>query len=90
MHNQHIWTERTDEGLKREVWVTKFGGKWKIQTKVEGEMYWTTHDNPSLSDVKALRDVLFRKYQRKRAAWHEVLFLDEWIQKIEKRAEDGK
>src|SRR5205085_1577895 len=38
MPSQHIWTEKDDEGRKREVRATKFGGKWRLQAKTAGEV----------------------------------------------------
>ena len=37
MRSQHIWTEKDEEGRKREVRVTKFGGVWKFQAKCADE-----------------------------------------------------
>lgn len=83
MRNEHNWTERTEDGVKREVRATRFATRWKIQSKLDGEEYWTTHDDPDLHDVRELRDVLFRKYQRKRAAWDDVVHLREWVKRLD-------
>jgi hypothetical protein len=83
MHNEHSWKETTEVGQKREVRAVKFGGEWRIQSKLKGEGTWTYHDEPSLADLKELRDVLFRKYQRRRAAYEDVVLLDEWISRRE-------
>ncbi len=37
MRSQHIWTSRDEDGRKREVRVTKFGGNWKFQAKFHDE-----------------------------------------------------
>ena len=37
MRSQHIWTSRDEDGRKREVRVTKFGGNWKFQAKFRDE-----------------------------------------------------
>ena len=76
MRSQHIWTEKDEEGRKREVRVTKFGGVWKFQAKVQGEDRWTYYERPLLEDLREARDVIFRKYQRRRASAEDVAALD--------------
>jgi hypothetical protein len=68
VRSQHIWTEKDAEGRKREVRVTKFGGIWRFQAKRADESDWTYYDRPLLDDLLALKDVIFRKYQRRRAS----------------------
>jgi hypothetical protein len=68
MRSQHIWTEKDEEGRKREVRVTKFGGEWRFQAKYADEPDWTYYDRPLLEDLLALKDIIFRKYQRRRAS----------------------
>jgi len=82
MHNRHEWTERTAEGEKREVRAVKFGGTWRIQSRLRRsreEAEWTYHEPALLEDLIELRDVLFRKYQRRRAAYEDVALLEKMI-----------
>lgn len=79
MHNKHVWTERTEEGEKREVRATKFGGIWRIQSKLASQEEWVYHDPALLPDLIELRDVLFRKYQRRRAAYEDVVLIEKMI-----------
>lgn len=76
MRSQHIWKEKDDEGRKREVRVTKFGGEWKFQAKFIDEDEWTYYNRPLREDLTALRDVIFRKYQRRRASAEDVEAID--------------
>jgi len=80
MHNQHIWKEITAEGEKREVRAIKFGGVWSIQAKLKHEEQWTYYKVPLIEDLKELRDVLFRKYQRRRAAYEDVVLIEKMIE----------
>ena len=80
MHNKHIWTEKTEEGEKREVRAIKFGGAWRIQSKLKNDLDWTYHEPPLLADLVELRDVLFRKYQRRRAAYEDVVLIEKMIE----------
>lgn len=79
MRSQHIWKEKDDEGRKREVRVTKFGGEWKFQAKFDDEDKWTYYDRPLRDDLTTLRDVVFRKYQRRRASAEDVEAIDKLL-----------
>jgi DUF971 family protein len=68
MRSQHIWKEKDADGRKREVRATKFGGNWRLQAKYTDESDWTYYDRPLLEDLLALKDIVFRKYQRRRAS----------------------
>ena len=57
---------------KREVRVVKFGGVWRFQAKYVDENEWTYYERPLLNDLLALKDVVFRKYQRRRASAEDV------------------
>ena len=80
MPSQHIWTEKDGEGRKREVRATKFGGKWRLQAKAADETEWTYYDLPLLDDLLKLKDIIARKYQRRRASADDVASVDKLIQ----------
>ena len=84
MRNEHTWKETTDDGDKREVRAVKFGGAWRIQSKLKGDASWTYHDPPRIEDLRELRDVLFRKYQRRRATYEELTDIENIIQHLER------
>ena len=79
MRSQHIWKERDAEGRKREVRVTKFGGVWRFQAKYTDELEWTYYERPLLDDLHVLKDVVFRKYQRRRASAEDVASIEKLI-----------
>jgi hypothetical protein len=79
MRSQHIWTERDEQGSKREVRATKFGGTWRLQAKTAGDLDWTYYERPLLEDLLALKDILERKYQRRRASKEDVVSLEKLI-----------
>jgi hypothetical protein len=80
MRNVHVWKEVTEDGEKREIRASKFGRDWKFQSKLRHEENWTYHDVPSLQDLEALHDILFRKYQRKRLAYDDVAAIEKMIE----------
>jgi hypothetical protein len=85
MHNRHAWVHKTDEGVKREVRVVKHGGEWRFQSKRAGEQEWVYYREPLPADLQEFRDVLFRKYQRRRAAYEDVAWADRELAKIRPR-----
>ena len=83
MRNLHVWKAKTAEGEKREVRAEKFGKKWRLQAKLKHDEKWTYYDEPLMEDLIELRDVLFRKYQRRRATHEELIGVESWIKRLE-------
>ncbi len=54
----------------------KFGKKWRLQAKLKSEERWTYYDEPLLPDLIELREVLFRKYQRKHLSFEDVAAIE--------------
>ena len=79
IRNIHEWRSTTPEGERREIRAEKFGGRWRLQAKVKGEETWTYYDVPLLEDLAELREVLWRKYQRKRLPHDDVLAIEQII-----------
>ena len=79
MPSQHIWTEKGEDGRKREIRATKFGGKWRLQSKVSDENEWIYHDLPLLHDLLQLKEIIARKYQRRRASAEDLASVDKLI-----------
>ena len=80
MRSQHIWNARDEDGRKREVRVTKFGGAWRFQAKFKDETDWTYFDAPLLDDLRDLREIIFRKYQRRRASFEDLAAVEQMLQ----------
>ena|SRR5207247_3708234 len=79
MASQHIWAHRNQHGAKREVRATKFGGVWRVQAKTGGDVDWIYYERPSLEDLLALKEILQRKYQRRRASAEDVASVEKLI-----------
>jgi hypothetical protein len=80
MPSQHIWTEKDRHGKKREVRATKFGGVWRFQSKISCEPEWTYYDSAPLGDLLSLKEIVARKYQRRRASIEDVGSIDKLIE----------
>jgi hypothetical protein len=73
----HEWRERTDAGL-RYYRASYQGGRWTLITTLKSEPDWTILE-PAEIPVEvwhALRDIVWRKYQRKRCPWERVAEID--------------
>jgi hypothetical protein len=79
MRSQHIWTEKDAEGQKREVRAIKFGGNWRLQAKTPDEENWTYYEEPPMDDLLTLRDLIDRKYRRRRASYEDLMAIEEMI-----------
>jgi hypothetical protein len=80
MPSQHIWTEKDQHGKNREVRATKFGGAWRFQSKIVGETEWTYYDSPRPEDLLSLKEIIARKYRRRRASVEDVASVDKLIE----------
>ena len=69
-----------EQGAKREVRATKFGGAWRFQAKTTGDLEWTYYERPLLEDLLALKKILVRKYQRWRASAEDVASIEKLVQ----------
>jgi len=79
MRSQHIWTQRDQQGTKREVRATRFGGVWRLQAKTTDDSDWTYYERPLLEDLFELKEILTRKYQRRRASREDVASVEKLI-----------
>ncbi|HJT80797.1 MAG TPA: hypothetical protein VJ719_06335 [Chthoniobacterales bacterium] len=83
MPTHHVWKEKDEHGRKREVRATKFGGAWRLQAKYSDEERWTYYESPLLEDLRALKDIIERKYRRRRASAEDL----ESVEKLLKQRE---
>jgi hypothetical protein len=52
---------------------------WRVQAKTAGDLDWTYYERPLLQDLFALKEILVRKYQRRRASSEDVSSLEKLI-----------
>ncbi|PYK80599.1 MAG: hypothetical protein DMF40_06275 [Verrucomicrobia bacterium] len=79
MPRQHVWKEREEDGVKREVRASRFGGAWRLQSKRTDEEFWTYYDQPLPADLLALKEIIEKKYRRRRATVEELLSVREMV-----------
>ena len=83
MPRQHVWMERTEDGVRREVRATWFGRNWRLQSKRSDEVRWTYHERPLREDLLALQDLIARKYRRRRATIDELSAVEKMVEQYE-------
>lgn len=71
----HEWNEQTDEG-KRYFRGNFHAKRWTILTTLKHEPEWEKLEEPAEEVWRSLRDVVWKKYQRKRCPWERVAGID--------------
>ncbi len=75
---RHEWREQ--EGEEVRFWRANFhGGDFSLYTRTKEDPDWLKLDPPSVGDLEKLREVLWRKYQRKRCPWKFVAKVDQLL-----------
>jgi hypothetical protein len=62
------------------VRATKFGGGWRFQAKTSDDVDWTYYEPPLLEDLLTLKEILARKYQRRRASSEDLASVEKLIE----------
>lgn len=88
MRGCHEWTVRDEDGVKREIRVSKEAGLFRFQTKRDDAEAWTYFDNrkthPTVADMESFLDVLERKYQRRRASHDDLVLAKKMLANLPK------
>lgn len=75
----HEWHERTADGDVRYIRAVRHAGQWRVQAKLKGDEHWAVLDPVPRRDLEQLRDVLWRKYQRRRLGYGDIEQVDRLI-----------
>ncbi|MEM1294249.1 MAG: hypothetical protein AAGH89_02720 [Verrucomicrobiota bacterium] len=75
---KHEWRERTEEGPRLFI-ASHHGAEWTLRSKLKSDEDWNHHDPIELEHWVALRDILWRKYQRKRVPFSQIEQIDKTI-----------
>ncbi len=71
----HEWRENTEDGVRYHR-ANHHAGRWTFQTTLKTDPDWETIPLPDKDHWLALRDILWRKYQRKRCPWKFIEEID--------------
>ncbi len=83
LHSQiHEWRERTEDGRVQWVKAGWDARQWNFSITTKDDPEWHEVPKPTLEMLEALRDVLWRKYQRKRLSWKFVEDLDALLEEM--------
>lgn len=77
----HEWRERGEDGL-RYFRAEHHAGRWTFLTTLKHEPDWSPVEVPGPELWRTLRDLLWRKYQRKRCPWRIVEEIDKRLEKM--------
>jgi len=81
---RHEWREQDGEDVQ--FWrANHHGGRFELYTKAKDSDRWVKLDPPETRDWEALRDVLWRKYQRGRCGWNLVAKVDKILGKSDEQ-----
>jgi len=87
LHSQmHEWREHED-GVTRFFRAEWDARQWNFLTTTKADPEWYAIEKPTVENLEQLRDVLFRKYQRRRLPWHFIEDLDVEIERRKARGE---
>ncbi len=73
---EHEWKEAEEGGGIRRMRASRVAGQWRLSSKGPEDLTWNPHESPSEEDLRGLREVLWRKYQRRRLPWEHVREID--------------
>lgn len=89
MRNQHRWGEKGDDGTEIKWQATKFAGRWEIKRRTPETDGWVLIKEPSAETLGNLRELLWRKYQRKRLAYEDVVSIERMRDQAEREERKG-
>jgi hypothetical protein len=80
------WSEFDEEGRKRDVEAARSLNQWTFRYRYNRREEWAPVVPPPLVYWEQLVDLLERKYQRRRCAWHDVEDAREFLAKARDKA----
>ncbi len=81
---RHSWRENTEDGI-RFFRASYHSSRWTLHSQLKGEEEWQPHEPIREEEWRKLRDVLWRKYQRRRCPWELIERIDRLLEAWEER-----
>lgn len=79
---RHEWRDDGEGGMCQ-YRATHHAGRWEFHTLLESDEDWVLHDPIPVEYLRRLREVLFRKYQRRRVPFEQIEQIDQMIQEAQ-------
>lgn len=76
----HEWREKTEEGT-RYFRATHHAGGWRFQKTLKTDPDWEQIPHPDAELWMTLRDILWKRYQRKRGSYSIIEKIDKLLEK---------
>jgi hypothetical protein len=80
---KHEWHEITDSGEKRYVRALYHAGHWTFEDTLQSDPEWTPQKSLPIDDLRRLREILWKKYQRGRLPHAQVTQIEAMIAEAE-------
>src|SRR5207253_857422 len=81
--SEHVWSEGEEDGVEGGARASRFGGVWRLRSERADEDSWTYYDRPLPADLLALKEIIEKKYRRRRATVEELLSLREMVRDVQ-------
>lgn len=81
---KHEWRERNEDGEHVYYRATLHAGRWEFFSTLKSDPDWNQHDVFPLEIMEELRDLLWRKHQRKKLPLKHVEQIDGMIDLLRK------
>lgn len=80
MATRHEWNDRTADGEKRYLRASLHASRWTFETTLKSDPDWTTQESLTLEELEKLRELVWKKYQRKRLPYSHIESIDKMIE----------
>ena len=77
----HEWREKSKEDGTRYFRANYHAGNWRFSTTLKTDPEWENIPSPSADLWLTLRDLLWRRYQRKKGSWNIIERIDVMLEK---------
>ncbi|HUF63968.1 MAG TPA: hypothetical protein VMN36_17955 [Verrucomicrobiales bacterium] len=84
------WKVRGEDGGVWRWRADRHGARWALNMLAPGgEEQWESVEPPPRAMLEALRETIFRKYQRRRVPWEYVKEIEALLEELGSRTDDG-
>lgn len=86
---KHEWRDKTEDGEHIYYRATLHAGRWEFYSTLKSDPEWNKHEIFPLDVMEDLRDVLWRKHQRKKLPLKHVEQIDKMIEDLREAEPEG-
>ncbi|MEO0416526.1 MAG: hypothetical protein AAF226_16395 [Verrucomicrobiota bacterium] len=79
---KHEWRDRAEDGELVYHQALHHAGRWSFKSTRKSDPDWMDHETPPLELVESFRDVLYKKYQRRRVPHSHMEQIDALLEEL--------